>query len=70
MLKDLLSHPRALLFAVLVHVVLILLLVTSLEWVQKPPQLQGSTEIVQAVVIDESKLRAENSASRTKRPRA
>lgn len=57
MLKDLLNNPRALLFAVLVHVVLVLLLVVSLQWVQPPPKLQGSENIVQAVVIDESKTR-------------
>lgn len=58
MLKDLLKNPRALLLAILVHVALVLLLVVSLQWVQAPPSLQGSENIVQAVVIDESKTRA------------
>lgn len=59
MLKDLFSHPGALLFALLIHAALILLLVFSVEWVDKPPQLQGSEKIVQAVVVDSGKLRAE-----------
>jgi len=58
MLKDLLKNPRALFLAILVHVVLMLLLVVSLQWVRPPPTLQGSEKIVQAVVIDESKTRA------------
>ena len=57
MLKDLFKNPRALLLAILVHVALVLLLVVSLQWVQAPPSLQGSENIVQAVVIDESKTR-------------
>ncbi|MEK7321668.1 MAG: cell envelope integrity protein TolA [Pseudomonadota bacterium] len=59
MLKDLFSHPGALLFALFIHAALILLLVFSVEWVDKPPQLQGSEKIVQAVVVDSGKLRAE-----------
>ena len=58
MLTELLKNPRALLFAILVHVVLVLLLVVSLQWVEPPPSLQGSEKIVQAVVIDESKTHA------------
>src|SRR3569832_3037976 len=58
MLKDLLKNPRALFLAILVHVVLMLLLVVSLQWVRPPPTLQGSEKIVQAVEIDESKPRA------------
>ena len=59
MLKELLKHPGALLFAVLVHVALIAILVVSIQWNSKPAALQGSDEIVQAVVIDEAKLQAE-----------
>lgn len=59
MLKEFLKNPRALVYAVLVHAVLLLILVMSLKWNTKPAPLQGSGEIVKAVVIDESKLAAE-----------
>jgi colicin import membrane protein len=59
MLKELLKHPSALFLAVLVHVALIAILVVSIQWNSKPAALQGSDEIVQATVIDETKLQAE-----------
>ena len=59
MLKELLKNPRALAYAVLVHVGLLLILVISLQWNTKPAPLQGSGDIVKAVVIDEAKLQAE-----------
>lgn len=59
MLKELFKNPRALVYAVLVHAVLLVLLVLSLKWNAKPVPLQGSGEIVQAVVIDEAMLQAE-----------
>ena len=64
MLKEFLKNPRALFYAVSVHVVLLLLLVMSLKWNIKPAPLQGSGEIVQAVVIDEGKLQAEKERKR------
>ena len=57
MLKELLKNPGALFFAVLVHVALIAILVVSIQWNSKPAALPGNAEIVQATVIDESKLR-------------
>ena len=59
MLNEFLKNPRPLIYAVLVHVALLLILVVSLQWNTKPVPLQGSGEIVKAVVIDESKLQAE-----------
>jgi colicin import membrane protein len=59
MLKELLKNPTALLYAVLVHAVLIAILVFSIQWNGKPAPLQGSEKIVQATVIDEAKLEAE-----------
>ena len=64
MLKELLKNPRALIFAVLVHVALIAILVVSIQWNAKPAKLQGSGDIVQATVIDEAKLQAEKERKR------
>ena len=64
MLKEFLKNPRALLYAVSVHVVLLLLLVMSLKWNIKPAPLQGSGDIVHAVVIDEARLQAEKERKR------
>lgn len=69
MLKELLKNPRALIYAVLVHAVLLLILVVSLSWNTKPTPLQGSQEIVQAVVIDETKLKAEKERIRREEQR-
>ena len=59
MFNEFLKNPRALVYAVLVHVTLLLILVMSLKWNTKPAPLQGSGEIVKAVVIDEAKLQEE-----------
>jgi colicin import membrane protein len=59
MLKELMNDPRALFYAVLVHVALIAILVVSIQWNSKPAALQGKDEIIQATVIDESRLQAE-----------
>jgi colicin import membrane protein len=59
MFNEFLKNPRALVYAVLVHVTLLLILVMSLKWNTKPTPLQGSGEIVKAVVIDEAKLQEE-----------
>ncbi len=64
MWKEIRKSPGALIGAILVHVGLVALLVLSLEWKTQPPPLQGAQEIVQAVVIDESKLRAEEESKR------
>ena len=59
MFKEFLKNPRALIYAVLVHVALVVILVVSLNWNSKPAPLQGSGHIIKAVVIDEAKLQAE-----------
>lgn len=64
MLKELLKNPRALVYAVLIHVALIAILVVSIQWNAKPAKLQGSGDIVQATVIDEAKLQAEKERKR------
>jgi colicin import membrane protein len=58
MLKELRHHPRALALAVAVHVALIAALVVSLDWTRHPAP-AAQVETVQAVVMDETKVRAE-----------
>lgn len=58
MLKELRHNPRALALAVLVHVALIAALVVSLDWTRKPAP-AAAVETVQATVVDEAKVRAE-----------
>ncbi|MFZ5622570.1 MAG: cell envelope integrity protein TolA [Pseudomonadota bacterium] len=53
------DHPRAFLYAVLVHLALIGMLVFSLDWTIKPEGGPAQSKPVQAIAIDESKLEAE-----------
>lgn len=69
MFKEFLKNPRALIYAVLIHVVLLLVLVMSLKWNTKPAPLQGSGDIIKAVVIDESKLEAQKERQRQEEQR-
>jgi len=69
MFKEFLKNPRALVYAVSIHVVLLLILVMSLKWNTKPAPLQGSGEIVKAVVIDEAKLQEEKQRKRQEEQR-
>ncbi len=69
MLKELRNNPRALALAVLVHVALIAALLVSLDWTHKPAP-TAAVATVQATVVDETKVRAEqeklNEAERRK----
>ncbi|MEJ2508338.1 MAG: cell envelope integrity protein TolA [Gammaproteobacteria bacterium] len=73
MLSILRNHPRALMLAVLVHVVFIGLLVVSFHFSEPPTPSPGKQEIVHAVTVDESKVQAElnklKAESRRKRER-
>ena len=48
------DHPRAFLYAVLVHLALIGMLVFSLDWTIKPDGGPAQSQPVQAIAIDES----------------
>lgn len=52
------EHPRAFVYAVLAHLILVIMLVFSLDWTPKPTP-AGSPQPVQAVVIDAAKVDAE-----------
>ncbi len=69
MLKELRNNPRALALAVAVHVALIAALLVSLDWTHKPAPI-AAVATVQATVVDETKVRAEqeklNEAERRK----
>lgn len=52
------EHPRAFLYAVLAHLILVIMLVFSLDWTTTPAP-SGSPKPVQAVVIDAAKVDAE-----------
>lgn len=56
MLKELVSKPRALIYAVLVHVALLGVLVFSFDWT---PKTQQQPQIVQAQLVDPSAAQAE-----------
>ena len=52
------EHPRAFLYAVLAHLILVIMLVFSLDWTTTPTS-AGSPKPVQAVVVDGAKVDAE-----------
>ncbi|HKK14733.1 MAG TPA: cell envelope integrity protein TolA, partial [Gammaproteobacteria bacterium] len=58
MWKFLREHPRSLFYALLVHVGLFGLLVVGVDWTAKPSA-SGKPDVVQAVVVDESKVKDE-----------
>jgi colicin import membrane protein len=58
MLKALFENPKALVLAILVHVVLLGVLLVSIDWTSKPPAAR-QVETVKAVVVDESRVQAE-----------
>jgi colicin import membrane protein len=59
LLKEILHNPRAMMYAILVHVVLAGVLFISLEWSDVPTPAQPKVDIVKAVAVDESKILAE-----------
>jgi len=58
MLKALFENPKALVLAILVHVVLLGVLLVSIDWTSKPPPAR-QVETVKAVVVDETRVQAE-----------
>jgi len=59
LLKEILQNPRAMVYAILVHVVLGAVLFVSLEWNDVPTPAQQKVDIVKAVAVDEKKILAE-----------
>ena len=59
LLKEILHNPRAMAYAILVHVALAAVLFVSLEWADVPTPAQNQVDIVKAVAVDESKILAE-----------
>jgi len=53
------EHPRSLLYALLVHLVLLALLVVGVDWRPKASANAGQAAPVQAVVVDQAKVDAE-----------
>lgn len=53
------EHPRSFVYALLAHLLLIIMLVINLDWATKPTPAGAPSAPVQAVVIDESKVNAE-----------
>ncbi len=56
MFAELRKNPRALFYAVLVHVVIVGLLVVSLQWTPQVDAPGQAEPIVQAVAVDEKKV--------------
>lgn len=59
LLKEILQHPRAMVYAILVHVVLAGILFVSLEWTDLPTPAQHKVDIVKAVAVNEKQVLAE-----------
>jgi colicin import membrane protein len=59
MFQILKQNPVAAVIAVLMHVIIILFLVVGVDWLKKPEQPAGKVEVVQARVVDASKVDAE-----------
>ncbi len=59
MLSDLLRHPASLVFAVVIHAVLIVLLMFSFDWAPKPQSASNKPDVIKAVAVDASKVEAE-----------
>ena len=60
MIKKLSENARPLTFAILVHAVLIALLIVGLDWTPKlTPQAGNKVDVVQAAVVDETKVQTE-----------
>lgn len=59
MLQFVKEHPRAFIYALLAHLLLLIMLVINLDWSPKPTPAGAPSAPVQAVVVDESKVSAE-----------
>ncbi len=59
MIKGLLDNFRAVIFAVLVHLILLAMLLISLDWTPDPGSAEPQVEIVRAVAVDPLKVEAE-----------
>lgn len=59
MFQILKQNPVAAVFAVLMHLAIILFLVVGVDWLKKPEQPAGQVEVVQARVVDAAKVDAE-----------
>lgn len=59
LLKEILENPRAMVYAILVHVALAAVLFISLEWTDVATPKQPKVDVVQAVAVDEKKIQAE-----------
>jgi colicin import membrane protein len=59
MFQILKQNPVAAVFAVLMHLVIILFLVIGVDWLEKPEQPASQVEVVQARVVDAAKIDAE-----------
>lgn len=59
LLKEILQNPRAMVYAILVHVALAGILFVSLEWTDLPTPSQQKVDIVKAVAVNEKQILAE-----------
>ncbi len=58
MWKELRNNPRALLYAVLMHLLLFLALILNLDW-RTSPTGAGQSSVIKAQVVDSAKVQAE-----------
>jgi colicin import membrane protein len=59
MWKELRNNPRALLYAVLMHLLLFLALILNLDWKTTAPSDAGQSGVIKAQVVDNAKVQAE-----------
>ncbi len=59
MFQKLLDNARAIVLAVIVHLVLLAMLIVNLDWTPKTQQEAGASKVVDAVVVDESQIQNE-----------
>ena len=53
------SNPLAVVIAVVMHIVIVAFMLVGVDWLEKPVQPKSNVEIVQAKIIDQSKVNAE-----------
>ncbi len=59
MLQILKRNPQAVAIAVVMHIIILIFLVVGVDWLKKPEQPKVNVDVVQARVVDESKVAAE-----------